>query len=136
MSQPSAPCATWESGAAVSHMFMDPHSSDSTCPKVIQRRDSTGVTRATASATNGYMARGPVWKSSGSSPMTRNWLKVNPSGVTSGIQVEMRWMSSAISVMVGCMGSMPRRRSGGWGSVQSGLNDPQVAHRSSPATGS
>ena len=34
--------------------------------------------------------RGPVWNSSGSSPVTRNWLKVNPSGVTSGIQVEIR----------------------------------------------
>ena len=57
---------------------------------MIQRSDSTGSTVATASATSGNMPRGPVWNSSGSSAATRNWLKVKPSGLTSGIQVEIR----------------------------------------------
>ena len=78
------------SGAEASHMFIAPHSSASTCPKEIQRSDSTGRTVASASATRGNNPRRPVWKSSGSSPMTRNWLNVKPIGVTSGIQVEMR----------------------------------------------
>ena len=72
-------------------MFMEPHSSDSTWPKVIQRTDSTGTTRATASATSGNMPRGPVWKRSGSSAAIRNWLKVKPAGgATSGTKVERR----------------------------------------------
>jgi hypothetical protein len=71
-------------------MFIEPHSSDSTCPKVIQRSDSTGTTFATASATSGNMPRGPVWKSRGSSAVTRNWLKVKPSGLTSGMKVAIR----------------------------------------------
>ncbi len=88
-------------------MFIEPHSSASTWPKVIHRSDSTGSTVATASATSGNIIRGPVWNSRGSSPRTRNWLKVKPSGLTSGIQVEIRKMSSAISSTVGCTGSMP-----------------------------
>ena len=72
-------------------MFIEPHSSDSTWPNVIQRSDSTGTTRATASATSGNMARGPVWNSSGSSASIRNWLKLKPSGgATSGTKVERR----------------------------------------------
>ena len=71
-------------------MFIDPHSSASTCPKVIHRTDSTGTTRATASDTSGNMARGPVWNSSGSSPRMRNWLNENPPGAMSGMSVEMR----------------------------------------------
>ena len=71
-------------------MFIAPHSSASTWPNVIQRSDSTGTTVATASATSGNIPRWPVWKSSGSSATTRNWLKVNPSGLMSGIQVEIR----------------------------------------------
>ena len=71
-------------------MFMEPHSSASMWPKVIHRTDSTGTTVATASATSGNMARGPVWKSSGSSAAIRNWLKVNPSGLTAGTKVEIR----------------------------------------------
>ena len=89
-SQPRAPWATWLRGAAASHMFIEPHSSASTCPNVIQRSCSTGTTVATASATNGNSPRMPVWNSSGSSPRTRNWLNVNPPGPTSGIQVEIR----------------------------------------------
>ena len=42
MSQPRAPWATWLWGAAASHMFIEPHSSASTWPNVIQRSDSTG----------------------------------------------------------------------------------------------
>ena len=45
MSQPRAPWATWLAGAAASHMFIAPHSSASTWPKVIQRSDSTGTHR-------------------------------------------------------------------------------------------
>jgi hypothetical protein len=88
--QPRAPKVTWLSGAAVSHMFIEPHSSDSTWPNEIQRSDSTGVTVATASATRGNRPRGPQWNRSGSSAVTRNWLKVKPPGATSGRQVEMR----------------------------------------------
>ncbi len=70
---------------------MAPHSSDSTWPKEIHRRDVSGTTLATASATSGNMARGPVWKSSGWSALIRNWLKVNPAGgATSGTRVLMR----------------------------------------------
>jgi hypothetical protein len=90
MSQPRAPWATWLSGAAVSHMFIEPHSSASTWPKVIQRRAWTGTTVATASATRGNIPRGPAWKSNGSSALTRNWLKVKPSGLTSGTYVAIR----------------------------------------------
>ena len=89
-SHPRAPNATWLSGAAASHMFIDPHSSASTWPNVIHRRDSTGSTLATASATSGNIPRGPVWNRSGSSAATRNWLKVKPSGLTSGTKVEIR----------------------------------------------
>lgn len=71
-------------------MFMAPHSSASTCPKETQRSDSRGSTVATASATRGNMPRGPEWNSIGSSAASRNWLKVKPSGLTSGAQVEMR----------------------------------------------
>jgi hypothetical protein len=47
--------------------------------------------RATASRTSGNMRRSPVWKSSGSSPSARNWLKVNPAGgAISGTKVESR----------------------------------------------
>ena len=77
-------------GAAASHMFIAPHSSASTCPNEIQRSDSTGTTVATFSATSGNSPRIPVWKSNGSSAAIRNWLKVKPSGLTSGIQVEIR----------------------------------------------
>ena len=90
MSHPNAPWATWLPGAAVSHMFIEPLSSASMCPNVIQRSDSTGTTPATASATSGNSERMPVWNSNGSSPRTRNWLKVKPSGDTSGTQVEIR----------------------------------------------
>ena len=61
-------------------MFIEPHSSDSTWPNVIQRSDSTGTTVATASATSGNIPRGPVWNSSGWSARTRNWLNVKPAG--------------------------------------------------------
>ena len=84
---PMAPCATRASGATSSHSFMDPHSSASKWPKVIQRRSSTGRTRATASDTSGNRPRRPVWKSSGSSASIRNWLKLMP---TSGTNVDRR----------------------------------------------
>ena len=82
--QPSSPCATCAAGAAASHWFIEPHSSASTWPKVIQRSRSTGITRDTASDTSGNSARGPQWKSSGSSASTRNWFIVKPAGVMSG----------------------------------------------------
>jgi hypothetical protein len=89
--QPSAPWVTVACGAVASQVFIEPHSSDSTWPKLIQRSDSTGTTVATASATSGNIPRGPVWNSSGSSPVTRNWFMVKPAGgATSGIQVEIR----------------------------------------------
>ncbi len=89
-SQPRPLKTTSLPGAAVSHAFMAPHSSPSTWPKLIQRREAGGRTVATASLTRGKSIRMPVWNSSGSSPTTRNWLKVNPSGLTSGIHVEIR----------------------------------------------
>ena len=49
------------------------------------------------------MRRGPVWKSSGSSPSSRYWLKVKPPGATSGTHVERRYTRSAISWTVVCM---------------------------------
>src|SRR4051812_6867742 len=76
---------------------MAPHSSASTWPNVIQRSDSTGTMRFTASETSGKSWRMPVWKSSGSSATTRDWLK---GMLTSSTQVEMRWMPSAISCVV------------------------------------
>src|SRR5262249_48931891 len=36
--------------------------------------------RPTAARMRGNICRKPVWKSSGSSPRTRNWLKVKPAG--------------------------------------------------------
>jgi hypothetical protein len=78
-------------GAAANHMFIAPHFSASTWPNVIHRIDSTGTTLATASATSGNIARGPVWNSSGSSASIRNWLNVNPAGgATSGTDVDSR----------------------------------------------
>jgi hypothetical protein len=69
---PSWPCATWALGAAASHWFMEPHSSASTWPKLIQRSRSTGITRATASLTSGNNWRWPQWNSIGSSASMRN----------------------------------------------------------------
>ena len=89
--QPMAPWATSACGAAASHWFIEPHSSDSIWQKVIQRTLSTGTTRATASDTSGNMARGSVGNSRTSSLVMRNWLKLNPAGgATSATQVEMR----------------------------------------------
>ena len=63
--QPSSPCATVACGAASSHSFIEPHSSDSTWPKVIHLRESGGSSFATAPRTAGNIPRGPVWNSSG-----------------------------------------------------------------------
>jgi hypothetical protein len=111
MSQPSAPKATSQWGAAASHRFIDPHSSASKCPKLTQRSSWSGASAATASDTRGNKPRMPVWNSNDSSPRTRNWLNVKPPGVTSGTQVEIRKMPSAISSVVVVKGSMlPRMR--------------------------
>jgi hypothetical protein len=96
---PTPPWATWAFGAAASHWFMEPHSSASTWPKAIHRSRSIGKTLDTASDTRGNIARGPVWKSNGSSAWIRNWLKVKPSSVTSGTNVEKRKIPSAISAV-------------------------------------
>ena len=89
--QPRAPCATWLRGAASSQVFMEPHSSASTCPNVIHLTSSTGMMRLTASDTSGNIWRWPVWKSRGSSATTRNWLNVKPAGgATSGTHVDSR----------------------------------------------
>ncbi len=74
----------WAWGAIASQLFSDPHSSDSTCEKPIQRSDAGSITCAIASRTDGNRLRIPVWNSSGSSSTTRNWLKVNPPGMTLG----------------------------------------------------
>ena len=71
-------------GATASHWFMAPHSSDSTWPKLIQRSDSTSMTLPTAAETSGNRPRAPVWKSIGSSPVMRYWLKASPPGAASG----------------------------------------------------
>ena len=45
--------------------------------------------RASASRLRGNIFRSPVWNMSGSSPMTRNWLKVKPAGgAMSGTKVD------------------------------------------------
>ena len=80
----------------------------STWPNVIQRSVSTGMIRPTASDTDGKSPRDPVWNSSGSSATTRYWLKRMPA---SGTKVEIRWIPSAISVVVVSM-SAPFRSSG------------------------
>jgi hypothetical protein len=70
---------------------MEPHSSASTWPKAIQRSCSNGSTCASAAEIEGNMARRPQWKSSGSSALIRNWLKVKPAGAAiSGTKVERR----------------------------------------------
>jgi hypothetical protein len=88
--QPSAPKATMARGAAASHWFIAPHSSASTWPKLIHRNRFTGITRATASATDGNIERFPQWKSSGSSESIKNWLYEKPRGPTSAAKVESR----------------------------------------------
>ena len=50
---------TWRCGAAASQVFIAPHSSASTWPKLIQRSDSMGMTLATASAISGNRPRMP-----------------------------------------------------------------------------
>ncbi len=70
---------------------MDPHSSASTWPKLIQRSVSSGMILATAALTRGNICRCPQWNSIGSSASIRNWLKVNPAGgATAGTKVESR----------------------------------------------
>ena len=76
---------------------MAPHSSASRWPNEIQRSFSSGTTRFTAADTSGNSCRCPVWNSIGSSPVSRNWLKVKPCSVMSGTQVDIRKMSGAIS---------------------------------------
>ena len=88
--QPSGLKATVAFGAAASHWFIEPHSSDSTWPKLTQRSLSTSMTLPTASDTSGKSWRAPVWKSIGSSPSIRYWLKVKPPGATSGMTVARR----------------------------------------------
>ena len=66
------PQAIWAFGAAASHWFMAPHSSDSTWPKLIQRSVSIGISAATAAETSGNMPRPPQWNSIGSSAIRRN----------------------------------------------------------------
>ena len=67
------------------------------------------MTLPTASDTSGNICRGPVWKSSGSSPSIRYWLKVKPPGATSGTHVDRRYTPSAISWMLVCMPAIVRR---------------------------
>src|SRR3546814_14456248 len=91
MSHPSGLYTTCALGADDSHKFIAPHSSASICPKLIQRSRPSGRTDATAADTSGNSERGPQWKSSGSSAIIRNWLKVKPSGgATSGGEVGRR----------------------------------------------
>jgi hypothetical protein len=70
--------------------FIAPHSSDSTCPNVIQRSRSTGSTCSIAARTSGNIERCPVWNSSGSSSASKNWLKVSPVGPICGTKVDSR----------------------------------------------
>ena len=51
----------------------------------------------------------PVWNRNGCSSRTRNWLKLKPVGPTSGMWVERRKMSGAISSMVVSTGTAFRR---------------------------
>ena len=74
--QPITLWATVACGARARKSFIEPDSSDSTWPKLIQRSDSTGTTFEMASLTSGNSWRPPVWNSSGSSPVTRYWLKL------------------------------------------------------------
>ena len=89
--QPVAPWAGVALGAAASHSFIAPHSSASKWPKAIQRSRSRGMIRRRASRLRPNILRSPVWNISGSSPRTRNWLKVKPAGgAMSGTKVESR----------------------------------------------
>jgi hypothetical protein len=46
----------------------------------------------------------PVWNRKGSSPFTRNWLKVKPAGgAMASTWVDSRYTSGAISSMLVCM---------------------------------
>src|SRR5438309_1800307 len=93
---PSVPPATSARGAAPSQSLRAPDSSASQCPNVTQRIRSTGMTLARAAETDGKSARGPVWKRRASSPVRRNWLKVNPPAIAS-VCVESRKTPAAIS---------------------------------------
>jgi hypothetical protein len=64
---PSTPWTTSARAAAASQSFIEPHSSDSTWPKLTRRSRSSGMTRATAPLTRGNGCRPPQWNSSGSS---------------------------------------------------------------------
>jgi len=67
---------------------IEPHSSDSTWPKAIQRRLDSGRTRAIASDTSGNMRRGPVWNSSGWSALDQELFeREGRPGAASGTQV-------------------------------------------------
>ncbi len=105
--QPSAPWATCAPGAAARNWFIEPHSSASTCPNAIQRSCSSGTTVATAADTRPNSWRWPVWKSRGCSSRIRNWLNVMPVGPTSGMKVESRNVSGAISSTAVCIGCLP-----------------------------
>jgi hypothetical protein len=77
---------------------MEPHSSASMWPNVIQRSRSTGSTPAASSDTSGNIARGPVWNRRGWSAWMRNWLNVNPAGgAMSATQVD-RAISSTLVI--------------------------------------
>ena len=86
----SGPWVTSALGAASRSRFTAPHSSASTWPKEIHLSLSNGRIRLMACDTSGNSCRCPQWNRKGSSPMTRNWLKVKPCSVMSGIQVDNR----------------------------------------------
>jgi hypothetical protein len=77
-------------GRAVSEVVKGDHAAEGSVRHL-------GRTVETALPTSPNMCRAPVWNKRGSSPLMRNWLKVNPVGPMSGTKVEKRKMPSAIS---------------------------------------
>src|SRR5580700_10146556 len=61
-------------GAAASHSWSDPHSSDSKWLKLMWRNSEGLMSFETASRISACIPRSPVWKSKGSSSFTRKWL--------------------------------------------------------------
>ena len=98
--QPTSPCATTACGAASSHWFMDPHSSDSTCPC-----DSTSATsRESAFANRRVDGRkhlaGPGVEQQGLVRPDQELVECKPGGPIPGTKVLIRKMSGASLVFV------------------------------------
>src|SRR5258705_3006939 len=100
---PTALVTACARGAIARNSFSAPDSSGSKWLYEIQRSAAGSIRLATASRVAPNILRMPVWKSSGSSSRTRNWLSWIPNPEW---KVEIRNTSRAISVTVLCMSSL------------------------------